>query len=412
MSVRAGRFAAILIALLSAASIAACGNDVDNGVKGDQPAESDSLTIYVSMPAKGSDKAQADQLARGMKLRLAEEKGKIGDKTLKWQRLDDTGADGEWDDGQVTDNARIAVRDRTTVAFIGEMDSGASALSIPILNEAGVLQVSPTSGYSGLTRKDGVVQGEPDKYYPSGKRTFGRVTPGDHVQAAAQVDVQRSAGCRSIYLLRDDELYGTGLAKAIQNASEKADLRVAGEDSFDPESEDFTSIAAKVADSAADCVFVGTSDPVGAARLFRALHRADSSLTLFGPDRLVTAAFTGRLGAAAADTRLTSPHLRLSDYPESARQVLREYRKQYGSAPTLDALYGYATMDAVIEAIREGRGSGSTQRRTIAGFFDLDRDSVLGEYTINDDGDSSLSQYGSYTVVDGRPRFDAVIDTD
>ena len=65
------------------------------------------------------------------------------------------------------------VGDDNTIAYLGEFNSGASAISIPLLNEAGILQVSPSNTYVGLTRSEGAEKGEPEKYYPSGTKTYG-----------------------------------------------------------------------------------------------------------------------------------------------------------------------------------------------------------------------------------------------
>ena len=56
---------------------------------------------------------------------------------------DSTAAAGNWDPGQTSTNARKAAQDKSTVAYIGEFNSGASAVSIPILNQAGIAQISP-----------------------------------------------------------------------------------------------------------------------------------------------------------------------------------------------------------------------------------------------------------------------------
>ena len=98
-------------------------------------------------------------------------------------------------------NARHAVQDRSTIAYIGDFSSGASAVSAPITNAAGILQVSPASTYGGLTRADGGDKGEPEKYSPSGKLTFARVIPNDIVQAprprGSPRAARRSAACSS-----------------------------------------------------------------------------------------------------------------------------------------------------------------------------------------------------------------------
>ena len=50
---------------------------------------------------------------------------------------DSTAAAGKWDPGATSSNARKAAQDKSTIAYLGEFNSGASAISIPILNEAG-----------------------------------------------------------------------------------------------------------------------------------------------------------------------------------------------------------------------------------------------------------------------------------
>jgi branched-chain amino acid transport system substrate-binding protein len=54
--------------------------------------------------------------------------------------------------------------DPTSIAYIGEFDSGASAISIPILNETQIAQISPSDTAIGLTRDGpGADLGEPAK---------------------------------------------------------------------------------------------------------------------------------------------------------------------------------------------------------------------------------------------------------
>ena len=99
---------------------------------------------------------------------------------------DATNLAGSWIPEAVSANALRAARDDSTVGYIGELNSGASMVSLPILNEAGIPMISPGNTYVGLTVKaPGSDSGEPEKYYPSGVRTYFRLQPNDTVQAAA-----------------------------------------------------------------------------------------------------------------------------------------------------------------------------------------------------------------------------------
>ena len=94
---------------------------------------------------------------------------------------------------------------------MGEFNSGASEVSIPILNEAGIPQVSPANTYVGLTTNlPGSAPGEPQKYYPTGTRTYLRIVPIDSIQAAADLMAMKQAGCTKVAVANDKEAYGTG----------------------------------------------------------------------------------------------------------------------------------------------------------------------------------------------------------
>ena len=102
---------------------------------------------------------------------------------------------GKWDPGVTATNAKTAAEDTSTIAYLGDYDSAATAVSLPLMNAAGILQVSPASPYVGLTSSQDAGQDEPERFYPSGRRTFGRLAPGDPVEAAAQLQADAAAGC-------------------------------------------------------------------------------------------------------------------------------------------------------------------------------------------------------------------------
>ena len=82
------------------------------------------------------------------------------------------------DPGITASNAKRAAQDPSTIAYLGDFNSAATAISLPLINGAGVLQVSPSSPYVGLTSSLDAGQDEPERFYPSGRRTFARRDPG------------------------------------------------------------------------------------------------------------------------------------------------------------------------------------------------------------------------------------------
>ena len=99
-------------------------------------------------------------MVNAIKLAIEENGGKAGTLTITYVALDSSTREAAaWTDERVLDNARQAVRDINAIAYIGDRDSAATALSLPLTNEGGILQVSPTSSYDGLTRPGGVRTG-------------------------------------------------------------------------------------------------------------------------------------------------------------------------------------------------------------------------------------------------------------
>jgi branched-chain amino acid transport system substrate-binding protein len=385
-----------------------CGDDnKGGGSTGASP-----LTIYSSLPLQGDNRAQSESVVNGERLALQEAGGKVGKFSIKYVSLDDsTAATGKWEPGAVSSNARKASQDRSTIAYLGEFNSGASAISIPILNEAGILQVSPSNTYVGLTRSEGADKGEPDKYYPTGKRTYGRVVPADHIQAAAQVSYQSDQGCKQLYILNDKEVYGKGIADAVQQGAGAAGIKVLGNDGIDTKAANFRSLATKVKGSGADCLFFGGIVENKAVQVWRDMHASNPTLKLFGPDGVALTDFTSKIPASAAKvTFITNPTLDPKLYPPAAQDFFDTYKKKFGKEPEPYAIYGYEAMKVALLAIQNAGSKGNDRQAVIDQFFKIkDRDSVLGKYSIDANGDTTLSDYGGNRVKDGKLVFDKVI---
>jgi len=405
--------AAVRVAALIAGAIAlaACGSKPDTG---DRIAGT-TLTIYSSLPMHGASSQNAQAVLSGETLALLQAHQRIGKYRIVLKPLDDsTPKRAEWDPAQTTINARSAVADRSTIGYIGEFNSGASAVSIPLLNRAGIAQISPTSTAVGLTTGGpGASPGEPDKYYPTKARTFARIVPNDAVQAIAQVRLQKGLGCTKVYVLDDGEVDGSDAATSFSIAAKQAGLNVVGVEAFDPRASDYSPVAKAVAQTHADCVMLGAITESYAVLVTKQIAAAVPNARIFGSAGVAESTYTNPADGGlpkGIDPRvmITVATLAPNAYPPSGRAFYVQYTRQYG-APQPYAIYGYEAMSLMLSAIAQAtdRGTGPARRSEVVAalFGTRDRRSVLGTYSIEKTGDTTLRRYGVYRIVGGHLSF-------
>jgi branched-chain amino acid transport system substrate-binding protein len=96
-------------------------------------------------------------------------------------------------------------------------------------------------------------------------------------------------------------------------------------------------------------------------------------------------------------------------YPPEGQEFFTQFEQEYGeSNPDPYAIYGYEAMRLVLDAI-ERAGSANKEDILKALFDTKDRQSVLGTYSIDENGDTTLTDYGIYTIEDGELTFDKTI---
>jgi branched-chain amino acid transport system substrate-binding protein len=371
------------------------------------------MAIYSSMPLQGPDAAASQQVVNGEKLALSQAGGRVGPFKIGYVSLDDANPTNGQPSPEVTStDAKTAAQDTSTIAYLGDYSSAATAVSLPLTNAAGILQVSPDSPYVGLTSSLDAGQDEPERFYLSGRRTFGRLVPSDIVQAAAQVQLMGSLGVHKLYVLDDEDPFEVPLANLVAGDAATAGIKVTAHDSISTVTgASFTGEVEKVVESGAQAVFFAGGDGPGPVALWQALHTADPHLLLLGSSSMTSESFTSQIGAAAASTYLTTPLLPLRLYPPSAQRVLRAYRQDFKGEAGPNVLYGYETMSVVLAAIRSAGDHGNDRQTVIDRFFAThERDSVLGRYSMQANGETTLTRFAVDRVSGGQAVFSRLIE--
>jgi branched-chain amino acid transport system substrate-binding protein len=378
------------------------------------PAQAAELTVYSSLPLAGPARAQAGDVLAGERLALDEAGGVAGPHTVRLVSLTSASRRaGSWVPERVARNAGRAAQDPSTIAYLGDFNSGATAISLPILNDRLIPQISPTNTYVGLTRSEGAEPGEPDKYNPSGVRTFARLAPPDHIQAAAIAALLDRRGADRVFLVDDVEVYGAGLRRMVSRRLRRRGIAIAGRAPLRSR-RNATAVARRVARSRADAMVYTGITANGAVPLWRAVHRRAPRLMLVGADGIAVSGFARRIGRGAARrTSLTVAVLAPDSYPAAAQPVFEAFRARHGRDADPYMLYGYEAMRVLLDCIRATDPARPLRPQVRDALFAIrDRDSVLGRYSIDRNGDTTLSSYGVYGVDRrGNLVFDQAIAT-
>jgi len=356
---RTPALAALAAIALAAAACSSSGSSTSSspgGASGGGGAST--IDIYSSLPLQGASTAQTDPLVNGIKLALSQAGNKAGKWTVNYQSLDDsTAAAGKWDPGQTAANARKVATDPKAVFYIGEFNSGASEVSIPILNQGGIPQVSPANTYVGLTTNlPGSAPGEPQKYYPTGSRTYLRIVPIDSIQAASDLIAMKEAGCQKVAVANDKEAYGAGLATLLELEKGFYGVTIVSNTGIDPTAPNFRSYASTIKGQGADCFFFAGIVSNGAVQITKDVNSAIPTAKVFGGDGVCTDSYTNAAkgGVPAALYPLlecTVATQNLTAYP-GGKAFLAAYQAKYGSAnPDPYAIYGFEVMKLALDTI-------------------------------------------------------------
>jgi hypothetical protein len=138
------------------------------------------------------------------------------------------------------------------------------------------------------------------------------------------------------------------------------------------------------------------------------IHRTPREV--MGTDALFETAARGGLPGGPGRQFLTSAAEDPKQLPPPGQRFLRAFRGRYHRSPGRYAAYGYEAMAVVLDSIRRAGSGGDERDSVVSAFFDTtDRNSILGTYSIDDVGDTTLDRLAGYRIVTGRPAFDTAL---
>ena len=391
--------------MLALALLAGCGGSGSDDRP--EPVESKTLVVYSSLPRSGGSQAVGDAVAAGQRLALADAGGQVGSHPIELVELDSAEADErDWDPDRVAENADDAADDPAAIAYLGELELGASAVSLPVTNDESILQVSPTDGLTSLTIPQSGPGAGPERFYTEDARNFLRLVPPDSAQAGPLVAVARQSGATRIAIVHDGGIFGRQLAGSVEQAAADQGVEVTTVEQIEPEPETAPDLAADLAEDAPEAViYLGIG--------------GDPAATILGAMADPTLAGTPLVGAAPLATPdslppgeptqplpVVTPMLPARQYPPRGRRILTRLTHLEGAVPPVEALYGYESMRVVLQALRAA-GTDATDRVAVidAARSHGPEGSVIGRYRFDRRGDTTRTRLALYDIEGGKLEY-------
>ena len=392
--------------MLSLALLAGCGGG--GGDDESEPIRSDTFVVYSSLPRTGASAEIGDAVAMGQRLAIADAGGKVGGHRVKLVELDSAEPEErDWTPDSVEENAETASDDPGAVAYLGELELGASAVSLPVTNEESILQVSPTDGLTSLTVPQAGPGAGPERFYPEERRSFLRLVAPDSAQAGPLVALARRAGAARLALVHDGGIFGRQLAGAVEQTATDDRLEVTGVERLQPDPSEAPELARRLGREAPEAViYLGIGGAPAETMLAAMAHGRLAAVPLFAASPLARpGAVVGARGHQPFDA--VSPILPARSYPAAGRRVLERIREELdGEPPPVEALYGYESMRVVLAALRDA-GRAAPERRAVieSARRGGQGGSVIGRYRFDARGDTSVRRLGVYRVSRGLPKY-------
>jgi branched-chain amino acid transport system substrate-binding protein len=354
-------------AVAAALALSACTSSSDSASGGASGgAAGKTLVISSDLPLQGSAAAASESTNNMIKLYLEQQGNKAGDYNIEFKPYDDsTAAKGSWDDATCAKNAQDHVGNTNEVAVMGTYNSGCAKIIVPVLNQdpdGPMLMVSHANTNPGLTKTWD--PGEPDIFYPTGKRNYARVVTTDDYQGAAAAQfMAKDLGVKKCFVINDNQTYGQGVAKAFAEEAAKQGIEILGNEPWDSKQPNYSAFFEQIKAKNPDCLYIGGIYDNNGGQLIKDKFKVlgdNETVKTMGPD-----GFTGypdfQAQPEAQGVYLTFAGLDQSSLIAQGgpgAELTKAYEEKYGEPPASSyALYGVAATQVILDAIAKSDGT-------------------------------------------------------
>ena len=381
--------------------------------------------IASDLPKQGGSRTQTVQMAKAIAYVLDQQDWKAGKFKIAYQDCDDSTAQlGKWDPDKCSANAHAYASNSKLLGVVGTFNSGCAAIEIPVMNQApggGLQLLSPANTYGCLTEP--CAGDEPEKYYPSGKRTYARVAPSDPNQGAVDAAFLKSKGVKRVSVLNDKEAYGLGVAKNFAGAAKAAGMTVTGFTAYDPKQANFQALFTRIKGQNPDAIFIGGLIDENSGQLINDkvavlgpnAAKAGSGVVLMLPDGFTTDAIFDRAEGGTPNAKgayFSVAGVGIDKYTGAAKTFIDGFKTQLGGKPVDPyAILGAQAAQVLLNAIEKSDGTRSSVIDNV--FKTKVNNGLIGSFALNKNGDLTGAKGAAvlFTIYNGTNHLQTLLTT-
>jgi branched-chain amino acid transport system substrate-binding protein len=385
--------------------LAACGTNKEEAPAGggENQAACDvskgTLIVGVIAPLSGELSALGKGIENSTRLAVKQANEKC---TVKGYKLE---VQAEDDQKNPQLGAQAATKLASTPGVVGvvsTLNSSVSQSVQPILDQAGILQISPANTNDALTKGE-KFDSAPKRPFP----TYFRTCTVDSLQGPYAADyLIEKAGKKSIAIITDGLTYGEGLADTFTGRAEEKGAKIVTRQKIGEKDTDFSGVIAAIKPFNPDGVYFGGQYPQ-AGPLSKQLAGAGLNIPVMGGDGIFDDDFI-KLGGRDGDlaTSVGAP----TEDLDSAKAFVDAYEKEgYKEGYSAYGAFSYDAANVIITSLAETIGDGEWSEGDKAQREDLvkkvgeyDAEGATGKVSFDEYGDSTNKVLTVYQISGGK----------
>lgn len=357
---------------------------------GTQAFAADVVRIAVPSPFTGSAAGYGDNVKAGVAMKVEEVNAKGG---VNGKKVEAVYFDEQCDPKEAATVGTKIAGDKSLVAIVGHLCSGAHLAALPNYVRAGVAALTPTA--TNVTISD---KGKDSK----GKFWSFRNVYLDDFQGTFLADYMfKALGLKKVAVFYENNDYGLGLKDAFVKQAKAIGLTVVGEEAYIKGVTDFTPQLTKLKGQAPEALFIAGYYAEGSLIADQA-KKLGMDVPKFGADGLDNADYIKLAGPAADNTYLTTPFL-AETAGADAKAFVEAYKAKFKRDIDWMSANAYDAAGMILEAVAKVGPDRAKIRDYLAGIDSKEKayQGITGLTYFNAKGDCVKPAYVKM-VKDGK----------